>query len=832
MSDILDENKEKDEIAENEDGMLIIFPDENDDEEEETAAAEEDDDDGESFSLSFGKVNAARKEEEFSFMPFLNIPEVVDEEEEDDDDGEGFSLSFGKVSAAKKERDYVYMPFLNVDESAAEEEEKQDEDDDDDDDSGIDVVGGDLFDMAPLKTRESSSKAKNTDRGSSKAQQSGKKQPPQKRGKGGTAQQKKKPQKNSAPQKPNKVQQILAQMDPDIIASVSSDPRQMILLEETIRSELIKQAAHNAVARELGVDTPEVREPQKKRPAQQGKQRNGGGQSKAPAGLNFSRQQIPQRKTTPVSIADTSTISEFGVTAPPEPAPAPVPAAPVQTSIPVVQPPVQQIPSNPVPSQPVIVQQQIPPQPVQQQTPSVAAQSAPRKNYTPTSPAAIRAAMKSGAISFDTAAQAAESASESPVSSAQAAQNRKRLEIQKQMGEKRSGCVIGAIGLLMVVFIGIIALISGGDIMKQCSYNESFSSAQVMVENGDYEGAIEVLNEIKGYSQTASLLNECYYALGQQAQAEGDYETAIAYYRSTVDFDTALRSRLDLQKEMADSYRTSASELNDSELYQKAYSLYVDILSDAEANEGILTDNELKEIQNKSDAARFDYAKILFEKEEYLEAKGHFEELMYSSYSEADNWYYNTRYCLGRVYFENMDYLSTVQELDCFENSRNGLEDAEYAKAVAYLALSRLYRIDETADADTSTLQQLFSLFMKANEDIESGDLADELRRGMSSQKFDAIKLIGFWRNDNENYIVFENGEISFYLVNEINGGVAEIFSDEISINDNKFSVVVGGKEATIMESISFDSTYEMSPGVLIFVNPYDGKTYRMHRFR
>lgn len=838
MSDILDDNKITAD-GENEDGMLIIFPDENTDDE---AAAEEND--GESFSLSFGKVNAARKEEDFNFLPFLNIPEVVDEDEEenvngsDSDDGEDFSLSFGKVSAAKKERDYVYMPFLNVDESAPE-EEPEPEKESEEEDSGIDIVGGDeLFDLTPLKTKDSSSgaKAKNSEKGAQRNTPAAKKSAPQKKGKAPAGQQKKKqPQKNAVPQKPNKVQQIMAQMDPDIIASVSADPRQLLMLEETIRSELIKQAAHNAVARELSTDAIEISEPVRKRQSQQGKPKGTGNQqrSNVSGGLSFAKQQLPKKKSTPVSIADTSTISEFGgeassSTQPPQPA---VKTA-AQSAVPVIQSIPNTVPT-PIVTQPVIVQPPIQPQPVQQT--STPTQPPQRKQYTLTSPAAIRAAMKAGSLSFDTpataTAQASDSASDSSANSTQSAQSRKRIEIQKQLGEKRSGCVIGAIALLMVVFVAIIALISGGDIMTQCGYSESFSKAQTLVDRGDYEGAIEILEGIKDYSQTAALLNECYYELGQRAEKSEDYETAIDYYNKTVDYDKAIRGRIDLQKLQADEYRAAAAESNDSELYMKAYSLYVSILSDFETYPELTDTSESKEIQNKSDAAKFDYAKVLFEEENFSEAKSHFEALMSTSYAEADTWYYNTCYNLGRVYFENGNYISATEELQYFENSRHGLEDADYVNAVAYLGLSRLYGLEADSGNDIVTMQDLFSLLVKAYEGAE-GDVKAELESAMSAPEFTEIKLLGFWKNDTENYIVFENGEISFYLANEAVGGLSEIYSDEMYFVDGDVVLTVNGIEYVVMKNVSFESTYQMSPQTLIFVNPYDGLTYKMYRFR
>ncbi len=843
MSDILDDNKINAD-GENDDGMLIIFPDENTDDE-----VVEEENDGESFSLSFGKVNAARKEEDFNFLPFLNIPEVVDEEDEDStadeddaDDGENFSLSFGKVSAAKKERDYVYMPFLNVDESAPE-EEAEPEKEPEEEDSGIDIVGGDeLFDLTPLKTRDSASgaKAKSGEKSAQKNAPSAKKPAQQKKGKAPAGQQKKKqPQKNAMPQKPNKVQQIMAQMDPDIIASVSADPRQMLMLEETIRSELIKQAAHNAVARELSADLTELPEIPRKRPPQQSKPKNAGNQQKSnlSGGLNFSKQQLPKKKNTPVSIVDTSTISEFGSEAV-TPTTSPTTAPTATTSTPAASantvPVVQQMPNavpTPIVTQPVIIQPPIQPQPVQQ--PSTAAQPTQRKQYTPTSPAAIRAAMKAGSLSFDTpaTAQASDSSSDTASGSAQSAQSRKRIEIQKQLGEKRSGCVIGAIALLMVVFVAIIALISGGDIMTQCGYSESFSKAQTFVDRGDYESAIEVLEGIKDYSQTAALLNECYYELGQRAENGGDYETAISYYNKTVDYDKAIRCRIDLQKLQADEYSAAAEETNESELYMKAYSLYVSILSDFETYPELTDATESKEIQNKSDAAKFDYAKVLFEEENYSEAKSHFESLMSTSYAEADAWYYNTCYNLGRVYFENGNYISAKEELQYFENSRHGLEDSDYANAVAFLGLSRLYGLEGDSADDVVTMQDLFSLLTKAYEDAD-GDVKAELESAMSSPEFTKIKLLGFWKNDTENYIVFENGEMSFYLANEAVNGLSEIYSDDIRFADGDVILNVDGTEYVVMKNVTFESTYQMSPQTLIFVNPYDGYTYKMYRFR
>lgn len=846
MSDILDENKKASSSEEREDGMLIIFPDENDDEEEEVVStAAESESDGESFSLSFGKVNAARKEEDFNFLPFLNIPEVIDEDdEEEEDDGESFSLSFGKVSAAKKEQDYVYMPFLNVDENAVEEEEQEEEKEEEEEDTGIDIVGGDdFFSMAPLKTKDSASNSSPKSSGSvknTKSSQNAKRQNTSpKKGKGNAPQKKKQPQRQSAPQKPNKVQQILAQMDPDIIASVSSDPRQMMMLEETIRSELIKQAAHNAVARELSADVVEINEVPRKRPAQQQKQRATHNQGKrAPENtLNFSRQEIP-RKNKPISIVDTSFISEFGSEPQQTQKSSQQPIIQNAAVTPVVQTQVQQIPNaaqaTPIISQPVIVQPTIQTPPVQQTSAPTPAQSTPRKNYTPTSPAAIRAAMKSGAISFDTPtpAQTSEAAAESATAAVQSVQNRRRMELQKQLGEKRSGCVIGAIALLMVVFIGIIALISGGDIVTQCNYNEQFSKAQSLVASDDYLGAIEVLNEIKGYSQTASLLNECYYALGQRAEEAGDFNAAISYYESCIEYDLAIRGKVDLMKTQADEYRESAESSDNIEDYLSAYTLYVNILSDFESYPEITNESESKEIQNKTDSTRFAYAKLLFGEGNYSDAKVHFDNLMASSYAEANTWYYNSCYNLGRVYFESGNYLSAYDELSCFENERHGIDEKDHLNALAYLSLSTLYKMENPADESVDSLQSLFALFTIAHEGELEEDLMTELESGMESNVFNKIKLIGSWNNDAGNYIVFSDGSITFYVSNEAEGGLLEVYSEEIIFEDRTVSVVVDGTKYVIMENVAFEAKYQMAPRTLTFYNPFDGLTYTMYRFR
>lgn len=861
MADILNDENEIERVAEGEDGMLIIFPDENDDAQEEHDAEKTDDDIEESFSLSFGKVNAARKEEEFSFMPFLNIPDVADEEEEEeDDDGEGFSLSFGKVSAAKKEKDYVYLPFLNVDENAVEETETEDAEEEDDD-SGIDIVGGDeLFDLTPLKTRDTGSVSRQTSKSrepekNTKTINSNKKQPP-KKGKIGQQQKKKAPQKNAAPQKPNKVQQILAQMDPDIIASVSSDPRQMMMLEETIRSELIKQAAHNAVARELSSDVVEIEEAAKKRQQPVNKKNNAGRQRpqhQQQSSLEFTKSRVPQKKNKPISIVDTSTISEFGVETP---AAAPVVPPVPQASQPAAQNVVQQT-STQVPSQPTI--QQMPnissaapviTQPVIVQTPPAAAQTqqqtqstasntsstsaAPRKAYTPTSPAAIRAAMKSGALSFDSPSSSSNNSDSSPDSSPSSVQKRKRMEIQKQISEKRSGCVIGAIALLMVIFIAIIALISGGDIMTQCNNNEKYMQAEELAQQGKYEEAIEILSGIQDYSQTGQLLNECYYTLGKEAQDKGDYDTAIAYYDKTLDYDVAIRSRLELQIMKADEYRASADKSKSADEYYNAYALYGVILKDYESNPDIADSNVIKEIQNKSNSTQFEYAKLLFENGSYDLAKPSFESLKDASYSEAETWYYKTCFMLGYSYYKSGNYLSAADELKYFESGNHGLDDKSYYNAVACLAISRLYSgsDNETNYNDIQYMQNLFSLFTEAYEGKADSDLLEKVKEAMASDVFDTVKLIGSWKNDDGNYIIYENGKIFFYISNEVSGNLSEIVSNNVVCSKGEVSIENNGKEYIIMKDISFESTYQMSPQTLVFVNPYDGLTYKMFRNR
>ncbi len=828
MSEFLDENEKITSEEETDSGLLLLFPDENNDDDLFS------EDDGEAFSLSFGKVNAARKEEEFNYLPFLNIPEVIDDDDDDDldDNGESFSLSFGKVSAAKKEQDYVYLPFLNVDENALDDEEEKK--DDDDDDSGIDIVGGDnLFDLTPLKTKEPSQKNTRSKENEKPSKYNGgsKKQASSKKSKAPNQQKKKMPPKNAVPQKPNKVQQIMAQMDPDILASVSADPRQMLMLEETIRSELIKQAAHNAVAKELGADTPEVPEP-KKRPPQSGRQRPSDANNRNASGaLNFSRQGNVQQKNKPISIVDTSTISEFGS----EPSAQPV-VQQIPNAVPAPQNQVQQIKNIPVPApqviaQPVIVQQPVQtPPPVQQGSSSASSpQNTQRKPYVPTSPAAIRAAMKSGTISFDSPSSSNDS---SPESSTNSTQNRKRIEIQKQIGEKRSGCVIGAIALLMVVFIAIIALISGGDIMTQCGYNERFSQAQELVNRGDYNGAIEILEDIKGYSQTASLLNECYYALGLSAQNAGDYESAISYYNKTIDYSEAIGSRIDLQIIQADEYSDSAKKSNNSELYMRAYNLYGLILTDIAAYPDLKNDSETAEIQNKSNSARYEYAKLLYNEEKYTDAKVHFESLNNASYADSETWYYNSCFRLGRMYYNNGNYLSAEEELNVFIKSDNASEAENYSDAIAYLALSRMYGTENLQNKENDYLSDLLSLLVKANEGNIQGVLQTDLRNAIASPAFVSVKLGGFWQNDNQNSISFENGNFSATIANSVTNSVSEISTEELRFDNGNLFVTVNGSEYAVMNNITFESTYQVSPQTITFVNPYDGLTYTMYRNR
>ncbi len=827
MSDILDENKELNNAAETDDGMFILFPDEEDVSDD---ASDADDNDGESFSLSFGKVNAAKKEEEFSFMPFLNIPEVIDEddEEEEEDGGESFSLSFGKVSAAKKERDYVYLPFLNVDENAVEEPE---EDDESDEDSGIDIVGGDdLFDLTPLKTKDSAPQPKK-----SKAKESNKsnnsfgdiKKPSAKKGKNAGQQKKKTQQKNSIPQKPNKVQQIIAQMDPDIIASVSADPRQMIMLEETIRSELIKQAAHNAVAKELGTDLYDTAEVTRKRPPQQNRQRTANSKDSG-SSLNFAKQKTGNKKSKPISIVDTSTISEFGAEpAAPQPAVQQIPNTP-----PAVQPQGQPIktvpPVAPVITQPVIVQQPIPSaQVVQPQSAAAQTQStAQRKPYVPTSPAAIRAAMKSGALSFDSPSSGTSDSSPEPAS----AQSRKRMEIQKQIGEKRSGCVIGVIALLMVVFVVIIALIGGGDVLTQCGYSEEYSKAEALIEQGKYTDAMEILESIKSYSQTAPLLNECYYQLGLKEQNEGYNTKAIEYYNKTVDYAAAIRSRIDLQKAEADGYSEDAAEKSDAEKYLKAYNLYSTILSDFEEHPEVANDGEIEVISDKVYLTKFEYAKSLYSEKKYSDAKLHFQSLMDDSYDDAKEWYYNSCCNLGIEYFENGNYFSAADELEVFEQENHGINSTSYSKAISYLALSRLYKIDDIKNETSGSLTQLYSLFVKANESGISGEVLEDIKSAMSSHNFDIVKMNGIWQNDEGAKITFEKGKFSAYMANGITGNVSEISSGKVEFADGDAIITVNGTKQVVMSNIAFDSTYQLAPQTLSFVNPFDGLTYKMYR--
>lgn len=836
--EIVDDADVKEEKEDN--GMLFIFPDENED-------SDSDDDGGEGISLSFGKVSAKKKEEDLRFLPFLNIPDRADEEEEDpndfsgkksdDDDDENVSLSFGKVSAARKEEDYVYLPFLKSEEEISKDEKEEEEEEDD----GIDIVGGEeMLNLTPLKTSNTGKRIDSFDRDeddvrrpspyAKKKPGAGKKGP-----KGASSQgQRKKPngQRPQAQQKPNKVQQILSAMDPDVLAAVSGDPRQMMLLEETVRSELIKQAAHNAVAKELSGDVLAELESQQKiksmqqrdsRPQQGGRQRPKQPSYREPrernATLNFAHADIHSGKSNTPLMDISQTLSEFGEEAPAIPKPQPQ----VQ-QIPQVQPQVQ-----PKPVVQPVIQQTPAAAPVQQQTSPVQtpqAQPQQRKAYVSNSPAAIRAAMKAGMAMPDSTQPSAPSSNDSvqkPVN----AQNKNRTpQIAPKQGENRSGCAIGIIVAIMIVFVGLIVIISGRNACSNLESSGAYEQAEMLYQEKRYEEAIDVLSEITDYPKSGNLICDCYYMMGKNAEASGDLDKAIEQYSKIKSKDYT--SYKDVVSAVRELTLKSARQLENEEKYIEACEKYNNFLASYSES---MTETDREQFEKTGNACKYKYAKILFDDAKYSDAETYFRQLKLINYPGAEAYYAKCLLRAGEMYFNNGQYGLAKEKLSFISEGQDALNDEDYAQALDYYSLSSHnvsissnMLVDDELKSNLSLLEKAFSM----TEDEEMKEL---ITKAMSDYAYDKFKLVGKWKLNGMNYFeLTEDGTItikfSFNVMQDVKIGTFKV----LAIQKGRLAAKNDDGESFMLDRLNFEPMTSSKPDKVAFVNMYDNIAYTFYR--
>lgn len=845
--DIVDDAVETaDEEEEKEDsGMLFLFPDENTDE-------EEPDDDGEGISLSFGKVSAQKKEEDLRFLPFLDVKEdtSADDDEPFSSNGDSeFSLSFGKVSAAKKERDYVYMPFLNTDDTSAEEEEKEEEEEPD---TGIDIVGGeeDMF-TTPLKPRseepEPDTETKKPLGGFGSLFAEKERKPQGKKNQRASSQKKKNAQRQPKQSlKPNKVQQIMAAMDPDVLASVSGDPRQMMLLEETVRNELIKQAAHNAVAKELNTDIlNDVDVPSQRNRNSQQRQKNGRppqnqrqrSREQSDGFLSFARQ--PSRKDSQIpgqSFMNTAeTISEFGTESSVKPAPS---VQEIPAPQPAATPPAQtmNIPQPTTPPTPIVppVTPPVTTPPVQHNTTPLTTNISRKSSTLYSAPVPPKKmGMTPGAASAVNPVLATGMAQPKPVITDVSVQNvlkNKRAEVVNKQNDTRSGCVIGVIVGVMLLFVAVISILFGGKVCAEQEKSDTYDRAVALYYEGKYEDCCKELENILDYSKTAALYYNCIYKMAEKKEMAADNTGAIELYeRIGEDFENYKTVYTKLR-----TLKLAVAEKDEQKLkYVQAINGYDDILS--KYSDG-MKQADIDALREKRNNCCYNYTLILFNKGDYSGAEQYLKELGEANYLDSKDYYDLSLLNEGSTFYKAGQYNMAREKLLPFAESQGTLKFNEYAYALYYLGVST-HNIMLNSDGSEISFEELskqFDVLERAYGMVKGSTLEESLTSAMKDRIYDRVRLVGSWyindtRYKDTKFVYAEDGSVTQILKFDLQNGADE-FNSRSKVQNGTLTVYGETSTVDLFTEIEFGNLYTSTPDRFTFKNPRTGLTYTMVR--
>ena len=875
------------------DEPIFLFPPDEDEKPERNrlSSSTDDGDLDDSIGISFSRYSAESKEGEFFFMPFLDIPDEIEDEEEEEDEGEEVSFSFRKVDAeqVKKEKEFIFMPFLNVSEEAEEEpeeeetthrrsskgtifdeglylipleseeeeqaEEEKKPEEPEEDDSGIYFVSteGGVVPEAP-KVQRTEKKTTLKSEPPAAPERKKKKKSPEKpdasTGKKPPAKTGSKTGKGTVGKNATAEEQFRAAMrnvSPEIRAAVKNDPVQRAALEQAVRIALVQQAAQEAVEKAtgrpvFGGSSSAVSSRKKKRiprPPQSQKPVSSflGGSSRA-SSMSFS----PITLRTPY---DDGGVSEFGVTDEQKKA-AETPAASQSSAGTLISAGTAGVPDANQDSILALLNasgqgtgagQSAAPDSAQDSVLDTLAGKTsgakPRSAYQ--SPAAVRAAMRTG-LDYEAPQPqtAAAPAAKTAVSAA-----------EQEMQAKRSGCLIWIIVAFIAFFVGLIAILILPNISKQ----NSFDKAVDLMNDGNYVQAIELFeefkeNDTKFYDTSRTNISECAYKLASQYYSEGKY-----YEAYNLLMDKAIVNEETTALALRCNYYYAEQRYAEGD-WQTAAAAYANLLN-----------VQYEDSQDKYNICQYQVASQDAEVGDYLQAYQGF--ALLGDYSDSR---YRAACMVCKAWAKYYQSVTDVQLSDAIavlsENASNGealdILNSVYVKAVefrqtqqhtnayktfqalgdysdsGYMEALSLYEI-WSANPDYGTLSQR----EEAMEELRVRVGNDEAVEALSSSGFNPVRLMGRW-TDGESTISLQrtspdSDELTLVLqLLSHDGTVISVESTDIGFDGNVLYRLTDPDDSTSAEALfeitGFDSLVAMEPGSFSFYCFLNNSEYTLAR--
>ncbi|MDR1002382.1 MAG: tetratricopeptide repeat protein [Oscillospiraceae bacterium] len=782
--------------AEDDSGLSIVY-----DTADKGSSAGNSEEDSGTLSFSFAKATAKKIEKDFRFLPFLeDNTDSGDDSSEDDgkEEEQVVGFSFAKAKAAKKEKDLRFLPFLNVSEEPEEEDDDDDRDDrdyDDDDDAdkddftylpflkdsdedededekdddkketdtGIYVVGGD----EDLQKYREKSRQKKPQSGKKSAPQGKKGKRPPEKGKRPAAQRQGQNGRNPT------IQQIIDNMDPDIVSAISNDPRQMMLLEETIRRELINQAASKAVAKILEPDEDDKPQASKngKRPPEKGKrppQKRPMNQKGRPNGMKGGSMRgdlTPMELGQPIEIGGTPSSPSGG---------------PGDLLMRGVIPPqammdnldgirmeeqgekVAEAPTNLAPN--LGEERKI----------------GEKKPYTPTSPAAMRAAIKAGTLTF-------EEKNETPT-----IESTRQTKSGRKANQKRSGCVISVIVIFMLAFIGVIIMLVAPALRNESSYQE----AVTLSANGQYEQAIEIFTTISTYKDSMTKIRDSWYNLGVQAETAGDYEKAAeSFGKIALSYDLAYDKLYEI-------CRSEGQRLEEAGDYLSSYKYY-NMLADND--EGMLT--LAQEVNDR-------YARQLISEKKYDEAVERLS--IYPTYGNSASMMNDAKYSAAQEKYNAGSYEEAVSRFT---------DLGDFSDSALMSIKAKHFLLQNDTEQKYSQL-----IYQSTLQELEQFVADTEVAAMMNNLIYNEAKAIGNWSDLYGNSLTYSVTSTSAVFEFSFPSNIADNSYSNLKFEGSSVYLDYNGTTQELMRNISFTPAGKASPEEMTFVNPYNGLEYTLRR--
>lgn len=192
-------------------------------------------------------------------------------------------------------------------------------------------------------------------------------------------------------------------------------------------------------------------------------------------------------------------------------------------------------------------------------------------------------------------------------------------------------------------------------------YNNSIS----MIDDGYYSTAEERLRKLGDY-------RECYLYLdllsGIDLYVNGQYEEAIKAFSSLQGFEPS-------ENWFYKSKYEYAKTLFEKQEYETALYIFIDLDMEKKID-------GIENIDEWIKKSKYNYALQLFDEEKYIEAISLFTEL--ENFESAQEWLNKTKYVYGQQLFDSCEYIKAIDlfsDLDGFEDSQAWLKRTKYAYA-------------------------------------------------------------------------------------------------------------------------------------------------------